>query len=103
MKVLAKRRVDKYVVNRFVWDIFEAACSEPDSLAEGEEIEECEEFLLLACEVYEERNEDGGIYDRFREEGPLQPGGEPVDEEDSRFLRSQYPRLWEKYCDETIN
>lgn len=81
-------------------DIFEAACSDPDSLAEGEEIEECEEFLLLACEVYEERNEDGGIYDRFREDGPLQPGGEPVDEQDTRLLRTQYPRLWEKYGEE---
>lgn len=80
-------------------DIFEAAMSEPDSLCD-EEVEECEELLLLACEVYEERNEDGGIYDRFREEGPMRPGGEPIDEEDSRVMKSLYPRLWAKYCEE---
>ncbi|MBS2011171.1 MAG: DUF4240 domain-containing protein [Cyanobacteria bacterium SZAS TMP-1] len=79
-------------------DIYEAAVVEPDSLADIDDVEECEDFLYLACEVYEERNSDGAIYDRFREEGRAAPEGDSFDENDSRYMREQYPRLWEIYC-----
>ncbi|MBS1995969.1 MAG: hypothetical protein JSS86_06645, partial [Cyanobacteria bacterium SZAS LIN-2] len=79
-------------------DIYEAAVVEPDSLADIDDVEECEDFLYLACEVYEERNSDGAIYDRFREEGRAAPDGDSFDENDSRYMREQYPRLWEIYC-----
>jgi hypothetical protein len=81
-------------------EIYEAALAEPDSLAYVEDIDDCEEFLFLACEVYEERNNDGAIYDRFREESLVTPDGEPFDVEDKNYFRAQYPRLWEKYCEE---
>jgi hypothetical protein len=79
-------------------DVYEAAVVEPDSLAEVGEIAECEDLLYLACEVYEDRNTDGAIYDRFREEGKTAPDGDSFDEHDQRYLKEQYPRLWEIYC-----
>jgi len=79
-------------------DIYEAAVVEPDTLADVGDVDECEDFLYLACEVYEERNSDGGIYDRFREEGKAAPDGDSFDEHDSRYMRANYPRLWEIYC-----
>ncbi|MBU6453727.1 MAG: DUF4240 domain-containing protein [Cyanobacteria bacterium REEB67] len=79
-------------------EVYEMAVVEPDSLAEVGEIAECEDLLYLACEVYEDRNDDGAIYDRFHEEGKATPDGDQVDEHDSRYMKEHYPRLWEIYC-----
>ena len=79
-------------------EIYEAAVVEPDSLADVGDVDECEDFLYLACEVYEERNNDGAIYERFREEQKAAPEGDSFDESDNRYLKQEYPRLWEIYC-----
>jgi hypothetical protein len=81
-------------------EVYERAVVEPDSLADIEDIEECEDLLYLACEVYEERNPDGAIYDRFREEGNATLDGDEFDEEDADYLKAEYPNLWAKYCAE---
>ena len=78
-------------------EIYEMAVVEPDGLAEVGDIDDCDELLYLACEVYEDRNEDGAIYDRFHEESKPQPDGDQVDENDSRYMKEHYPRLWEIY------
>src|ERR1700679_206529 len=78
-------------------DIYEAAVVEPDTLAEVGDIDECEDLLYLACEVYEDRNDDGAIYDRFHEESKPTPDGDAFDEHDTRYLKQEYPRLWEIY------
>ncbi len=81
-------------------EVYEAALSEPDSLADVPEILPCEDFLYLACETYEERSGDGAIYERYRETINLEPAGEPFDEDDETHLRETYPRLWELYSQE---
>jgi hypothetical protein len=78
-------------------EIYEMAVVEPDGLAEVGDIESCEDLLYLACEVYEDRNEDGAIYDRFHEDAKPQPDGDQVDEHDSRYMKEHYPRLWDIY------
>jgi len=81
-------------------DIYEAAVVEPDTLADVGDITPCEDLLYLACEVYEDRSDDGAIYDRFHEESKPAPDGDSFDENDNRHLREHYPRLWEIYCAE---
>lgn len=76
---------------------YEAAIQDPDSLAEVGEVEECEEFLFLACEVYEDRSPDGAIYERYREVGPAEPAGDPFDEDDKDHLKAEYPNLFAQY------
>jgi hypothetical protein len=81
-------------------EVYEAGVIEPDSLADAGETFECPDLLVLACEVYEERNGDGAIYDRFREDNPPMLSGDSIDEHDEHYMRREYPRLWDMYCQE---
>lgn len=81
-------------------EVYEEAVKDPDSLADGDEVQICEDILTLACEVYEERSGDGAIYDRHREVMNLEPAGEPFEESDDDHFKEHYPRLWARYSQE---
>lgn len=81
-------------------EVYEEALKEPDSLADGDEVQICEDILTLACEVYEERSGDGAIYDRHREVMNVEPAGEPFEESDDDHFKEHYPRLWARYSQE---
>lgn len=81
-------------------EVYEEALKDPDSLADGDEVQICEDILTLACEVYEERSGDGAIYDRYREVMNVEPAGEPFEESDDDHFKEHYPRLWARYSQE---
>ncbi|MBK7746455.1 MAG: hypothetical protein QG625_3346 [Cyanobacteriota bacterium erpe_2018_sw_39hr_WHONDRS-SW48-000098_B_bin.30] len=81
-------------------EAYETSLREPDELAEFGLVVPCEEMLYLACEVYEERSDDGAIYDRNTEKVNFEPSGDSFDEHDVDYFKEQYPRLWELYGQE---
>jgi hypothetical protein len=89
-------------------ETYEAALSNPDSLAERDVSPtgpdgcwEFEEFYYVAMEVFEEKGGEGDVRDQSEAEaglGGAGPSGEAF-QEDADHLKARYPKLWQRFGD----
>ena len=80
------------------WQVFEAACAAPDSLAALDdatlENTEHEGLLYIAGEVHEAKT---GSHPERATPHPAEPSGEAWDEDDEEGLAALCPELWKRF------